>query len=451
MIGSRSLVELATLFLAKFGALIVGVVFLPIYSRQMGADAFGMVAVILSAQAFAILADCGMATLVSRDMSQGFNNTAFASNTLPLAESAVTLVYVALLCLAVPTSIFGKSQLSPASIAACVLFIYFTLIQNINQTALLARKQFISASIIQLVGVTLRAAATTAVVCYWNNSVEAFIWTQLWCTAAHAAVTRWRWSYSNKAATTIAVQPPFRFCDTFKLLRRGFPVLVSGLAGAAVLQLDKPIISAFASSAEVAPYFLAASFSILPTSLLAAPIVQYFQPRIFTLIEARDDTSQATSTIRTFTYLLFAIVGLPTFAIWIWCPEIIAIWLHGSSHIPQVVHYSRILLPAFALGSLSYVPVILLLAVQDFRYQAATAIIFSSSTLFLVAFAAFKRRTDWACFAYLTYFAAASISVWLRSLSFNPIKQLAKIGARSAFKPLLSLAALALGTLILSR
>lgn len=435
MARSNNLVQLAALFLAKFGALIVGVVFLPIYNRQLGSAAFGVVAVILSAQSFALLADFGMTTLVGRDLALADATPASARTSVRLAESSISAAYAVIFVFVAVAAAAMRPSLSTASVSGCVLLIYLSVIQNINQTALLARKAFALASVAQVIGVVARAALTTAAIIWWSNTIETFIWMQCATTAAHALCTRQIWRL-RLGLLEPQGNPRVSKLEILGTLKRGAPPLLSGIAGAAVLQLDKPIISAFMPSTELAPYFLATSFSILPTSLLAAPVVQYFQPQLLSLVGTQQGTeSPPHLVIQKFTITLFALVGLPTLIIWFLCPEIIDLWLHGSTNIEKVVHYCRILLPAFALGSLSYVPVVLLLAAQDFKYQAALAAALTAGTLFAVTVCSAAQRIDLACFAYLGYFLAAAAGVWLRSFALDTTRHFAALGAASSFKP----------------
>ncbi len=330
---------------------------------------------------------------------------------------------------------FGVPGSQFAVVIGCVALCLLTVLQNIGQTALLAGKQFVSASANQMVGVLVRAIATALALAHYEQSVLTFVAVQAAVTALHLCVTR---HLCHKLFATSPAKFALKWLDVKNLLGRGFPVVLSGLAGAAVLQLDKPLVSAFVAPSDVSPYFLAMSVSILPTTLLAAPVVQYFQPQVVRMLE-QPRTAQSDQTLARFTIALVLFVAVPSWIFWEWAEPIIGLWLRHADQALTVASYTRVLLPAFAVGSLCYVPVVLLLAAQDFRYQAMTSVLMSTVTLLLVLSFSFLKRIDWVCFAYLLYFATASVSVWWRSLTLPSTKDLAKLSASKSIVPLLVL------------
>lgn len=428
-----NLVRLAALFLSKSGAIIVGMLFLPIYHSQLGNQSFGVVAVILSIQAFALMVDFGMSALVARDMAQ--LEPGLPPRVWQQAEAAVALIYGAILLLALAAcTLAGFSGERFVLVIGSVFLVLFTVLQNLGQSALLASKHFVAASTTQAVGVVIRALATAGALSFWNASLLTFVIVQTVLTAMHFGVTR---QVGLKLLNAAATESPraLTWSAITGLLRRGRPLLISGLAGAAVLQIDKPLISAFVAPSDLAPYFLAMSFSVLPTSLLATPVVQYFQPQVIRL-HGTPNSAHSERTIRRFSFALILVVALPSWALWQWTEPVIRLWLRDPEQAGVVASYAKTLLPAFALGSLCYVPVVLLLAAQDFRYQAITSVLMTVGTLGLVFFFASYQRLDWVCYSYLAYFFAASASVWWRSLWLPATYQFARLSAATSVLPL---------------
>ena len=67
--NKHRLIDLGLLYVSKSGAILVGLLILPFFNSQLGPDLFGLVALILSVQAFLLFVDFGMATLVGRDLA----------------------------------------------------------------------------------------------------------------------------------------------------------------------------------------------------------------------------------------------------------------------------------------------------------------------------------------------------------------------------------------------
>lgn len=432
----KTILDIAMLFASKTGAVVVGVLFLPIYHQQLGNETFGVVAIILSIQAFALMIDFGMSALVGRDVAHGEPGSSKGLTVWRQAEVAVISVYSVILLTALVTcGATGVSGPQFALVIGGVVLCLLTVLQNIGQTVLIAGRQFVTASTIQIVGVLVRAIATAIALTHREYGLLTFVAVQAATTALHLLVTR---RFCRKFFAVSRTVSALTWSEVANLLSRGRPLVLSGLAGAAVLQLDKPLVSAFVAPSDVSPYFLAMSVSILPTTLLAAPVVQYFQPQVVRMLEM-PPSAQSDHTITRFTVALLLVVAVPSWIFWEWTEPIIRLWLKNSDQTLTVSGYTRTLLPAFALGSLCYVPVVLLLAAQDFKYQAMTSVLMTAVTLLLVFAFSYFKRIDWVCFAYLLYFVTASASVWWRSLTLPATMQMAKLSASKSVLPLLLL------------
>ena len=438
-----NLMRIVALFFSKTGAVLVGTLFIPLYNAKMGDEAFGGVAIILSIQAFALMVDFGAAVLVGRDIASAGNNPTQQYMIWRQAELSLSAVYLAIFVVTlIACLVIGTSSTVMLVVVGCIPLYLTTVLQNIGQTALLARQHFITASVIQALGVLSRAIATVAALNLFSNTLLTFVWTQVAMSALQWMVIR---SYCGRLlqgsdprhSQNAPTWPAIR-----EFLHRGRPLLVVGLAGAAVMQMDKPLLSLFVPAREVAPYFLATSLAVLPISLLAGPIVQYFQPQVIGLFHASRD-HDAHRVITRFTLMLVLAVALPSWILWQWAEPIVHLWLPHSDQASLVAKYTQTLVPAFAVGGLCYVPVVLLMAVQDFRYQALSTVLLTAATLALVAFAGAVHRVDWACGAYVFYFMAASVSVWFRALMLPSTKSLARFSAVKTMTPIALLSGLA--------
>jgi O-antigen/teichoic acid export membrane protein len=436
--------RLPALFLSKSGAMLVGILFLPIYHRMMG-DAFGLVAIILALQAFAAVCDFGLSTLLSRDAAQLGPASAEAKATWHRAEQAATIIYSGLAVVAAIGSVMPGSTLSPWVAVGTVMLLWSSVTQNIAQAGLMAHGRFLSASGLQISGVLLRAAATVAALHLLSPDLQTFISAQVAATAVFLVFTRQRLQRSFELPAHAESSRRWSTVEVRRLLVRGLPLMWTGLAGAAVLQLDKPIVSAFVTPREVSHYFLAMTVAALPAALLSGPLSQYFQPRLIRLMDS-PASEEVRRIVRRFTLSLVVVVAVPSWVLWEWADPIVRLWLHGAEGSQVVAAHLRTLLPAFSMGAICSVPVVLLLAAQDFRYQAVTSVWMSLSTLALVLWCASVRRVDLVCWAYVFYFGCASLSVWFRALSLERTQALAR-RSFSVWLGLLSLLAALWGAL----
>ena len=216
----------------------------------------------------------------------------------------------------------------------------------------------------------------------------------------------------------------YKVSEAIGLIKQGRSITLFTVAGASVMQLDKPLISAFSSAANVAPYFLATTVCMLPIALLAGPLSQYFQPKILIAIEAQN-TQAAQQLLQRFVLLLLLAIGLPSLALWLVRDWAIGLWLGPSATNAIIAHYVAIMLPGFAMGALGFVPYALLLSSKDFRYQAQMSVALTVVTLAAVALFAWLQRVDAVCFTYMFYHIASTALSWARACNLPQVNKLA--------------------------
>lgn len=430
----RRLIDLSLLFASKSGAIIVGLLILPLFNRMLGPNLFGVVALIFSLQAFLLMLDFGMSTMVGRDLAVTDATPAQRYATWRAAEWAITFAYALLTLPAVLAAQLWGGPLDAGGALACMALFWSLTVQNIGQSALLARQRFAQAALIQMTGVLARNGLTAMALAWISPSLTCFAITQAAVAAAQMVVTRWRCIAvlrpEKRSRGKEGIKGEFAFALT--LLRRGRPLVLFGLAGAAVMQLDKVIVSSLISYRDLAPYFLAATFCLTPLSVLAGPVAQFFQPRLLRAISAAEPT-QTNSTLVQFIRSITACALLPTAAIWLLREPLIALWLPHSPDAALVVRYSTVLLPGVAIGAMGYVPFIMLVAHQDYRFQARFSLLLTIVTLTAVLVAALQGSVLAVCVVYSIYHTASTLGSWWRCIRLDTTKSgVAAAAARHA-------------------
>ncbi|MBN1083299.1 hypothetical protein JNO13_23830 [Pseudomonas sp. 1079] len=80
--------------------------------------------------------------------------------------------------------------ISWGAIVAVVLLFWFLVLQNLYYSMLIANRQYISGSALQVIGVSLRAALTVIAMYVFSATLDVFIYTQLVTTIIHWWVSR---------------------------------------------------------------------------------------------------------------------------------------------------------------------------------------------------------------------------------------------------------------------
>ncbi|WP_108649837.1 lipopolysaccharide biosynthesis protein [Dongshaea marina] len=424
----KRLFSMGLLFFSKTGNVLVGIFFLPLYNRLLGAEQFGLVAIILSFQAFLMMLDFGMSTIVNRDIAASEVTTREALSTIDAAETLLSILYFCLLLLVLIVFIISPREVIDLIDALGVVCLFLSLVLiNVSQSALLGCQSYYLASVIQITGVLFRASITLLFLFFLNSDIKVFIFSQLSVSIVHLIFVRYfcRAKIMQRQFSLSDFFPRVNLADVVKLAKRGKPLLFFGIAGASVTQLDKPIISHFMSPSDVVPYFLAGSLCMAPISVLAGPVSQYFQPIVINRFSLLDQ-DKVIKTVRMFTLFLISATFIPTLFLFIFREEIINLWLgRGNSSIAMVISYTSVLLPGVAIGALGYIPNTLLITAQDFKFQAKLSSILTIITLLCVLFFSINNNIMYVCFSYASYYLLSTTIAWIRALNISQIRMCA--------------------------
>jgi O-antigen/teichoic acid export membrane protein len=431
----RAIFNMAMLYAGKTAGVLVAFFFLPLYSRLLGAEQFGMAAVILSLQALLVMMDLGMSTLVSRDISTGESSSTELVKLIRTAEISLSGFYFLLLAGTAAIEAIGALPGVDALTAMAVVTLFWLLVlQNVYCSAMLARRLYTPASVIQAVGVIFRAGVTTFVLANGYATLTAFVAVQLVLAAIHCGLTR-RYCMDLlelRAALALKVSKP-RLADSISLVKRGRSLVLFSAAGAAAMQLDKPLITAFVSAASVVPYFLATTLCMLPISILAGPVSQYFQPALLSEV-AHQDSEGTRLTLKPFVNSLLLIIGIPCVIFWFLRTPMIDLWMGQNPGNITISRYVAILLPGCAVRALGFIPYTLLLSARDFRFQAILATCLTFATLAGATVAAHYQSVEGVCYVYAAYHSLSTLLSWMRAIFLPDIRVAAKYSLLLAVK-----------------
>jgi O-antigen/teichoic acid export membrane protein len=411
-----TIVTMTMLYAGKTSGVLVAFVFLPLYSHLLGHEQFGVVAVILSLQALLLMMDLGMSTLVSRAVAVGQSDPPAVVKLIRAAEINLTCFYLTILLATALIKAGGGIQgiRWDVALGAIVLF-WLVVVQNLYYTASLAGTAIKAATLIHVIGILSRSALTWYLLDTFSKTISVFIWAQIIVAVIHGLVCRkfliWN-LYWNFEGPRRFFQVQFKDCLT--LLARGKSILVSGTVGAAAMQLDKPILSIFMPASDISPYFLATVLSATPVAIMAGPIVQFFQPKIVLCISTGNVIAYQKK-IREFLVSILALVIVPVVFLFFYCDAIVILWLGPSGQIELVSSYSRILLIGYGIASVGYLPYVIIVARQEFRFHARLSTLATIFVLFLTAIFASLENIFLVCIAYVAYFLIVTLGLFWRA------------------------------------
>lgn len=427
---SGNLLDLTALFGTKVGGILVGLIVLPLYHRMLTPTAFGVVAVVISLQAFFSVFDLGTSTLLGRDVAAHYGDVQRRPGLLKTwrdTELLLAVFYAAgLLSTCIYWFISSPHYLGIGILIGSVLLLWLLAIQNLSQILLVSARHYKTASLFQFLGVTIRAVVTLFLLYVFGAKLEVFIVSQITTALAHVILIRF---FGNRCLGVSGFLLTFArpvFLNAFQLLGRSKSLVLFGAAGAAAMQLDKPIISLQLSVAVLGPYFLASTYALTPVAVLAGPIAQFFQPKIFALQDRSND--EISSEIRRFSGTLLVALFAPVATLWLFCPEWMAIWLHSTS-INETAALARILLIAGTVGALGYIPNVLLVGRQDFWFLARFSTLLTILLLPSLALGATFGSISTIAWIYVGYHSSSTAVLWLRAYALPE----SRLSTRQAF------------------
>lgn len=422
----KNIIDLGMLYFGKIGALVVGFFLMPVYSLILGPTQFSSVAFILSLVNAAVTLDFGMSTIIGRDSSDHSIQKDKNYNQYIASLMLVTSFYSLIFLMTLLYNNLFANQINIKIQFFSLVLILSSLIQNISTSYLNGIKEFRISGGMLFLSVIARGMISYFVIKYYDNSVVAFMFTQAVISFFFAIIfialpgLLFKRNYIDNEGYVCTLRTASSALLILPLARKGLPLLFMGVSATLVMQLDKIVLAHFAPAATLSAYYLAFTFSTIPILAVAGPIKQYFQPYIVSHL------SQGNEKFRDYSLKLFwcliIFVAVPSAIGYPFLKTIISIWLGNNILIDDVVSFSLILLPAFALGAISYFPSVLLIVAEDYKFQSVFAIVTSilfAVILYLLAVSGVITNIPWLFFI---YFFSVIIFCGLRCIYLRKVK-----------------------------
>lgn len=439
-----ALIDILALFGGRIGGIIVTLLFIPRYNSMLGGATFGAVSVILSLQAFFLVSDLGLATLISRDTAIARDDPdalTLAVWTRRRAEAILAAIALAIAAVALTWPLFGLittgdargswSLADGANVTMMALLIMALVATNIVQLSLNALGSYQAGAITAVAGAVFRGGATIAVLAAYPTLV-AFLQVQLAAAALHLLLARWY--LERRCGPVNRREPLFQRAAMLDLLRRCIPLTVYTLASAAAVNLDKSIVSAFISLEVAGSYFLATTYALVPVAVLSGPINSYFAPRI---AHARhvDDRAGERQVATIFQLVLMCAVVGPSLSLGIQMEDWLGLWLGDRSSTARIMEVAPILLAGGALSATGYYPTTYLIAAGDNAYLARLSLACGVAVLAAAMFFAARGDLVGCAWSYFAFYAAGFAGLWMRLGILTGWKELASFLGRAYALP----------------
>lgn len=408
---SKRLIPLGFLYCGRIGTAAIGLIIMPWFSKIMPSEQFGLAVTVLSLQSFALVLDLGQSIKITRELPALKSENA-CRNIVQKSERVLINFYVFITLIVLMLSAFKFIIIPISTVLLICLSMLLIVWQQIIIIAFVSRQRFIASTVIQFMSLLLRFCTALLFLYTFNNSIEMFVLGQLVGTIFILLISRIAFFVRNNSREKHS--PAYR-----SNLSSNIAVIIYTLAGASALQLDKVLLSSFATPSFTGAYFLASMLSIVPITFFASPISQFIQPKFIKSLEGQQDNLSQRWIVRLTLAIIFLAV-IPGLIMASISPLLVSLWLPGSPYQADVSHYMTLLMPGISIGALGLVPTIALIAKRDYYMLAWISVVLTIGVLSATAIFSMQNDIGSICIAYAMYHCLAAVALWWRAWKIEP-------------------------------
>ena len=368
-------------------SVIMAVVFLPIYIRILGIEAFGLIGFYMSLQAFFTVLDMGLSPTLSRELARYSHTGVDADQQRDLVRTLECLYWPMGLLLAFAVAAISQPiashWLKPVTLSiaqtkhAIVLMGIATALQF--PTALYGGgfrglERQVTLIIINSSLSVVRSVGAVVVLMYISPTLEAYLWWQVAVAAAQTFISRWVLWNVLPTGTRMAI-----FCAPLLRDLRGFTLGLTGVTAMSFLlmQSDRIILSKLLPLTEFGYYALASTVAAVLSTMIG-PFFNALYPRFSGLVGAgRED--ELTRLYHSSNQVLSVLISSVAAVLAFFAVDALRLWTHDPQLAIRTGPILSLLVVGTAIHGLLHLPYALQLAYGWTRlalYQTAASTIF---------------------------------------------------------------------------
>jgi O-antigen/teichoic acid export membrane protein len=373
----------------------MGLVFIPVYIRYVGLEAFGLVGVFAVLQAWLSVLDLGLAPTLNREMARYSNAPGDVMEIRDLLRS----IEIATFGIAAVTSgaVWGLSgwlardwlraeRLPPEvvapSIALIGVVVALRLVENIYRSSMIGLQRQVVLNVVSSVMATLRGAGAVAVLAFVSPTIITYF---VWQVVISAATTGALAIVVHRALPGAHRRARFNVDRLRGIWRFAAGAVLVTLLGFALSQSDKVMLSRLLSLSQFAVYSLAYTVAS-SVRLLVQPLDQAVFPRLTQLFYQEDEAGLARLYHKSAQYNAVLMGGVGVFLTAFGEP-ILRVWTQNAALAHDIFQVLWILVPGMVLNGIMNGPYNLQMAAGWtgllVRVNAALVVVFIPTTYLL--------------------------------------------------------------------
>ncbi len=363
-------INILTSYVGQVWIAIMGIIFMPMYMRLLGMEAFGLVGVMLSLQAIIQLFDFGIGGTANRELSRNAHNPLLARSSRDLIRTSEVIIWVLattiILILYLTSHTLANhwlnlSQLTTAQAAQAITLMggavallwpstfYANCLSGLEHQPLL--------NLIQAIFATLRYAGVLPVMWWISPSIEVFLYWHALVGALQTLVTGWLvWCYLPQSPL------PTKWCYKLLVDNSHFAggLFVVGVLALGISQIDRLVLTSLRPLEEMGYYTLALSVSA-GIGRMVQPMFSALYPRFSRLVVQNNESNLVELYHLSSQYLAVVLAAIASILM-VYAYEVLWLWTGDAVLATKVTPVLQLLVLGSTLNGLMNIPYALQLA-----------------------------------------------------------------------------------------
>ena len=413
---------------------LIGLLFIPIYLKYIGAEGYGLIGIFASLQVVLSLLDSGLSTTLNKEMSRLSVLPGKEQQMRNLVKTLGTVYWImactaGLIALSL-SPLLAKYWVHPISLSVQTITYAFILLSlslvfqfpsGFYSGGLLGLQRQVILNVIRITFVTLKNVGALVVLIFLSRSILAFFGWVLFVTILQAFTIKFSlWYYLPKTKS----KPVFDRQELKNIYH--FAVGIMGISLTAILltQVDKIILSKILSLEQFGYYTVSCSLGLM-ISQVVGPLTQSYFPKFSNLISL-NKTEELKRTYHQGCQLISVLVLPATLALIFFSKELILLWTKNDVTVENTWMITAIYAYGAGISGLMNIPYILTLSFGwtklSFYQNVFFLVLMIPLTFFLVLkYGAVGGAISWASINTLYFFITPHLihNKFLRGEVFN--------------------------------
>lgn len=357
-------------FIGQVWTALIGVLFMPVYVRLLGMEAYGLIGVYISLQALLFVLDLGLSTTLNRELARHARTGADAGSVHDLVRTLEWMFWplcVAVALLMVPAStIIAAHWLQPVAfsqerVAHALMLMGFAIAaqwpSSFYAGGLSGLERQVSLNFANIVFATLRWVVVIPVLSLAGATIELYLYWQIAVSVLQTIVMRMLLS----RALPDRVRPARFRVDTLRDVR-GFALGMFCIAVVAfvLIQVDRIVLSRVLPLDQFGQYVLVATIAAA-LSRVFSPFFAALYPRYSGLVAANEQDALIVLYHRSNQWLAVVVASVAS-VMGFFAEDVLRLWTHDPALAAQGAPILAVLVFGTALNGLMNLPYALQLA-----------------------------------------------------------------------------------------